>query len=310
MRTVALDLGGRKICYCEIADGKVVLRKTVGKLDELADVLGAASGKARVAIEACREAWHISDVLTSWGNEPVLVDTTRVRQLGIGQHKRKNDRIDAETLARALAQNRIPVAHLLSPARRHLRLKLSVRTELVKTRADYVVTIRGLLRSVGKAPSSCSVKDFSAALDELELDESELQLIAPLRSLLAPLQQQIQRVELELEELVGGDPVIANLATAPGVALIVGAALVSVIDSAKRFANAPQVEAYLGLVPSENTSGKRKLGSITKQGNSYLRALLVQSAWGILKMKDASAPLKRWGKAVEKRRGKKSQRLR
>ena len=55
MRTVALDWGGRKICYCEIADGKVVLRETVGKLEELADVLGAASAKARVAIEACRE---------------------------------------------------------------------------------------------------------------------------------------------------------------------------------------------------------------------------------------------------------------
>ncbi len=82
---------------------------------------------ARVAIEACREGWHVAERLTAWGHGPVMVDTTRVKQLGIGHHGRKNDRIDAEGLATALLSGRIPQAHILSPARQRLRLVLAVR---------------------------------------------------------------------------------------------------------------------------------------------------------------------------------------
>jgi hypothetical protein len=55
-----------------------------------------------VAIECCREAWFVVDRLRHWGHEPKLVDTTRVKQLGIGHRRRKSDRIDAEVLARAV----------------------------------------------------------------------------------------------------------------------------------------------------------------------------------------------------------------
>jgi transposase len=100
--------------------------------------------------------------------------------------------------------------------------------------------------------------------------------------------------------------VIVLLKTAPGVASVVAAAFVSVIDTAGRFCNAHQVEAYLGLVPSENSSGgKRKIGSITKHGNSYLRALLTQSAWAILRAADPDDPLQQWAEGIAKRRGKK-----
>ena len=57
-------------------------------------------------------------------------------------------------------------------------------------------------------------------------------------------------------------------------------------------------------MPSEATSGKRKLGAITKQGNSYLRALLIQSAHCIFRLR-AADPLKRWAETLEQRRGKK-----
>jgi hypothetical protein len=103
------------------------------------------------------------------------------------------------------------------------------------------------------------------------------------------------------------EPVIARLTTAPGVGLIVAAMFVSVIDEAKRFRNAHQVESYLGLVPSEDTSGgghKQRLGSITKHGNVYARTMLVQAAWAILRKSPSSDPLARWGHSVAERRGK------
>ena len=99
MRNVALDLAARKIVYCEVADGAVIGRRTVGSVSRLEDLLGVEAPSARVAIEACREAWYVHAKLSDWGNQVLLVDTTRVKRLGVGRHGRKTDRIDAEALA-------------------------------------------------------------------------------------------------------------------------------------------------------------------------------------------------------------------
>src|SRR5579883_2456152 len=159
MRTVALDLGS-KISFCEVKDGQVVTRATETSLSGLERLLGPNTPPAKVAFEACREAWAVYDQLEAWGHEPLMLDTTRVRQLGIGQHKRKNDRIDAETMARALEIGRIPLAHVLSPHRRELRMQLTVRRALVETRAAYVTQIRGLARAHGKRLPNCDTENF------------------------------------------------------------------------------------------------------------------------------------------------------
>jgi transposase len=303
MRTVALDLGAKKICYCEIAQGEVVGRATVSAVSSLRDWLGPQAPEARVAIEACREAWWIHAQLTEWGNDVLLVDTTRSRQLGIKQHGRKNDRIDAEVLARALERGHLPVAHLLSPHRQELRRQLSVRRALVETRAQYVTTIRGLARELGTELRSC--EQFVANVRKTTLKAEVQATIEPLMITLEALEPQLARVEARLTELCAEEPVVTQLMTAPGVGAIVAASFVSVIDEAKRFRSGHQVESYLGLVPGEDTTGgKRRLGAITKKGNSYLRALLTQSAWSILRMAHPDDPLRRWGEAVAKRRGK------
>jgi transposase len=302
MRTVALDLGS-KITLCEVKSGEVVKRATAAGLSDLVDVLGPNAPAAKVAFEACREAWHVHDQLQEWGHEPLMLDTTRVRQLGIGQHKRKTDRIDAETMARALEVGRIPLAHVLSPRRRELRLQLGVRRSLVATRAEYITTIRGLARAHGQHLPKCDAENFLEHLRRTPLDEPTRALTEPLAKMLEGLTPQIALVDKKLEQLCAEEPVIGQLSTVPGVGLIVAAAFVSVIDEAKRFGRAHEVESYVGLVPSEETSIHRKLGSITKHGNSYLRALLVQGAHSVFRLR-ADDPLKRWGEAVAQRRGK------
>jgi hypothetical protein len=112
-------------------------------------------------------------------------------------------------------------------------------------------------------------------------------------------------VDDELAAVSAGEPAIRLLTTAPGVGTVVAAAFVSVVDEAKRFRKGHQLQSYLGLVPCESTTGgKRRLGSISKQGNSYMRALLVQAAWTILRSTDLSDPLRLWGQQVAGRRGK------
>ncbi len=179
MRSVALDLGG-KITFCEVADGKVLRRATASSFEGLKLVLGPRTPPARVAIEACREAWHIERRLREWGHEPLVVDTTRVKQLGVGQHKRKSDRIDAEVLARAVEMGGVPLAHVLSPHRQALRMQLGIRRGLVETRAGYVTMIRGLARAHGVRLPSCKAEDFARKIECVALGEELRLMVAPL----------------------------------------------------------------------------------------------------------------------------------
>lgn len=305
MRMVALDLGARKTTYCELSQGQVVHRATVSELETLHPLLGPDQPAAKVAIEACREAWFVHDLLVEWGNEVVLVDTTRSRQLGIGQHGRKTDRIDAETLARALETGRIPVAHVLSPKRRELRRVLGVRRTLVEARAQLVTTVRGLVREQGGKIPSCNTEHFVSKVREQRLALEMVQLIEPLLVLVEGINTQLANTEEQLAVLCAREPIIGVLTTTPGVGTVVAATFMSVVDEAKRFQGAHQVESYLGLVPSEDSSGgKRRLGAISKKGNSYLRALLVQAAWVILRNGDKSDPLYLWATKLVERRGK------
>jgi transposase len=308
MRSVGLDLGVRHIAYCEVKDGQVVERAAVRSFAQLASRLGPKSAPAVVGFEACREGWHVHDTLKKWGHRPRMLDTTRIRQIGVGHHRRKNDAIDAEAIAMAVESGRVAEAHVLSAERRALRAQLSVRGALVQTRSQYVTTIRGLARASGLLLPTSATANFVDKVNGAMMDEPLRTLIAPLVLTLEGLEREIAQVEATLAEVAERDPTIALCATVPGVGLIVAATYVSVIDEAKRFRNAHAVAAYLGLVPGEATTGgpsKRRLGGITKQGNTYARTLLVQSAWSILRARDRTDPLKLWGDHIAQTRGKK-----
>jgi transposase len=124
---------------------------------------------------------------------------------------------------------------------------------------------------------------------------------------LVGVESELSKVEHTLSEMAMREPIIALLATAPGVGLIIASTFVSVIDEAKRFKNAQAVGAYLGRVPSELTTGgpdKRRLGSITKQGNTHARRMLIQAAWLILRSRNIDDPIRQWGDRLSKTRGK------
>lgn len=305
MRNVALDLG-RRISYCEVRSNEVIARKTVTTIDELEQLLGKSKGPARVAIEACREAWAVSKWLKARGHTVLLVDTTRVRALGIGHHNRKTDRIDAEVLARAVERKLIPEAHLLSEAQQQVRLQLGVRRALMDVRTQYVVSIRHLLRARGIRLGKWDAGFFIERIEKVQLPDEVTQLVSPLLAVLKALKPELAKAEAQLAALTMASPIVEKLQTAPGVGPIIAATFVSVLDSHERFKKAHQVESYLGLVPSEFTSGKRQLGAITKRGNAYLRAVMVQGAWNILRSRDAHRePLVAWAHALAARRGRK-----
>jgi transposase len=304
VRSVGLDWGSR-ISFCEVSGRQVIQRATVRGLQELERFLGPGTPKARVAIECCREGWYVVDRLRQWGHQPELVDTTRVKQLGIGHHRRKNDRIDAEVLARAVEEDRIPRAHELSAQRQELRMALNARALLVGLRSSLYVAIKGHLRTRGVQLPKKTPQDFVAMVRKTEDRQPPAlkELLEPLLQSLSVLEEQISKAEDLVDRLSRQESAIEVLKTRPGVGAVVASAFVAVVDDPRRFDNAHQVESYIGLVPSEDTSGKRRLGSITKKGNAYLRAVLIQAAWSTLRAR-GDDPLTIWGKAIVARRGR------
>jgi transposase len=167
------------------------------------------------------------------------------------------------------------------------------------------MTVRGIAREKGVTLPTCATYTFVANVRRKQLPQPLKEALDPLLSVIASIDAQLAVADARVSELAASEPVIMQLTTTPGVGTIVAACFVSVVDDAGRFSSAHALESYLGLVPSENTSGgKRRLGSITKKGNPYLRALLIQSAWVVIRRAEKSDPLRLWAEDLASRRGK------
>jgi transposase len=295
------------IDWCEVRDGLVVGRGRVRSLAHLAPYLGEGTGAAVVGFEACRDSRHVHDVLTSWGQTPRVFDTTRVRQLGVGDHGRKNDRLDAEKLALALERNHAALAHVLGDDARELRELQEMHRALVHARKRAITHVRGILQGRGIRVPSCAAEHFAGNVENAELPEPLKALVEPLLGPLQSIEPELAKVDLRIQALCAQqqDPVIERLASVPGVSLLVAAAFISAVDAPERFSKASQVSSYLGLCPrEESTGGRHKLGSITKQGNAYARAMLVQAAWCVVRSRDSKDTLVRWAHRTAERRGR------
>lgn len=106
--------------------------------------------------------------------------------------------------------------------------------------------------------------------------------------------------------LANEDPIATRLTTAPGVGPVTASAFVATIDDISRCRTAHELEAYLGVIPRERSSGeKRQLGHSTKSGNGRMRWLLVEAAWTILRSTSTeTAALRAWTVQTAHRRGK------
>src|SRR5207247_341785 len=175
-------------------------------------------------------------------------------------------------------------AHRTSTERRAWRARLAVREAVVRTRAAWITRIQSLVRREGCRLRTGAPETFITRVEDLALPPALTMVIAPLLALLGPINQQIEVLDKELGLIVAADGVARHLTTVPGVGPVTAAAFVATVDDVTRFRGAHQVEAYLGLVPSEWSSSEvQRRGHITKAGNSRMRWLLVQGAWCILR---------------------------
>ena len=174
------------------------------------------------------------------------------------------------------------------------------------TRSRYISFAKSLLRGEGLRLNSLDADRLSRKLEAMELPAVLRQTLTPLIAAMKTLDEQIVITDKKLEQLSAENETVRRLQTVPGVGAVTATSFVAIIDQVTRFDTAKQVRMYLGLVPSENSSGERQQrGRLTKTGNRRLRYLLVEAAWSLLRSKKAdTAKLQKWTLEIAVRRGK------
>jgi transposase len=209
-------------------------------------------------------------------------------------------------LAEALKLGAFRAAHRVSSERRHIRAELAVREALVRTRTRYISLAKALIRRDGQRVAGSEAEKVARKISELELSDSLASELMPLFQVLAPINDQIDLADKRITRLSKNDPEVALLTSAPTIGPVTASAIVATVDDISLFQSAHQFEAFLGLVPGERSSGeKRRVGKITKAGNSRVRYLLVEAAWRIMRSKsEEPAALRAWALLIAARRGK------
>ena len=307
MEHIGIDVHKVESQICILTEsGEIIECRIRTQRERFAAVLGERAS-AKILIEASTESEWVARCLEVLGHDVIVADPNFAAMYATRSRKVKTDRRDARTLAEACRLGAYRPAHRTSDEKRHIRAQLAVREALVRTRARYISLIRALLRREGIGFRGGAAETFVRRVEELALGGRLLSEIAPLLAVMLVINKQIAWQDEQLEQLSKSEEMVGILCSAPSVGPVTAAAFVSAIDDPARFKRAHQVEAYLGLVPSEMSSGeKQRKGGITKAGNPRMRYLLVQVAVSILRLRSPRTEVLRdWAERIAARRGKK-----
>ena len=202
----------------------------------------------------------------------------------IYRSKNKNDRKDAERLAKLLYLGEVPTVHVPSLEVRTWRELINCRSQVIAKRTRAKNAVRSLLRSAGQlAPRHPGLwtKAGSAWLRRLALPTLSQQLRRDLLlEEIETLTRQMRRIEQELNHRAQQTSAVVQLRSIPGVGVRTAEAVVAFVDDPHRFHSAKAVGRYFGLVPGQDQSGdKNRLGHITREGAPVVRRLLAEAAW-------------------------------
>ena len=306
MDHIGIDVHKKESQIYILADGGEIIEQRIRtEAERFAAVLGTRP-RARILIEASTDSEWVARCLEALGHEVIVADPNFAPMYATRSRKVKTDRRDARALAEACLLGAYRRAHRLSDPQRHVRGRLGVRDALVHTRTRYISLIRALLRQQGYRVPSGSAESFADRVQAVPLPGPLLSVVAPLLAVMRPLNEQLAYSDERIEHLAAQDPRVPRLRSVPSIGPVTAAAFLAAVDDAQRLRHAHQLEAYLGLVPREYSSGDtQRRGPITKAGHSRVRWLLIQAAVSILRRHPPQAEeLRTWALRIATRRGK------
>jgi transposase len=267
----------------------------------------------RVLMEACGSSHYWARCIARHGHSVELLPAQYVRRY---VRRSKTDRADATALIEAARCEEIRPVPIKTVEQQQVLALHRLRSQWMSTRHRYLNTLRGLLREFGVAiPLGARLARAQIAL---HLAQPAQELPAVLRPLLTQmlsntdqLDEQIDQVEREIAALTRCDKVVQQLREIPGVGLLTSTALQATVGDIQRFPSGRRFASWLGLTPREYSSGeRRRLGRISKQGDVYLRTLLIHGARSALlaahRQQRTGRPLDRlrhWALQCESERG-------
>src|SRR5271166_5481105 len=304
--TIGLDLGDRSSWYCVLdGAGEVVLEQRVSTTPKaMKDAFGGMP-RSRIALETGMHSPWVSRVLSEFGHEVIVAHARNVRL--IGESRKKDDRLDARTLARLARidpQLLCPVKHRSAKAQADLTV-IRARAGLVRARTALVNTARGLAKSYGERLRGCNVLNMNA--EKAKALSPELQkALEPLLGGIESLSERIREYNEGIEQLAQESyPQVALLKQVKGVGTLIALTFLLTLEDAHRFGKSRDVGCYLGLQPGRRNSGQSEPQMhISKEGDPYLRTLLVQGAQHILGPFGVDCDLRRWGLKLAERGGR------
>ena len=304
--TIGMDLGDKTSRYCALdQQGELLGEGSVATTKKaLAEKFGGI-GRCRIAIEVGTHSPWVSRLLTALGHEAIVANARQVRL--ISESSRKDDKLDARLLARLARidpELLRPIRHRSEKAQSHL-MAIRVRAALVETRTGLVNTARGLAKAMGERLPACDAD----ALDQAKLDALPAAIQETLRPLLEQVEsltEKIKQADHRLEQIARIEyPETQLLRQVSGVGVLIALTFVLTVEHHQRFEKSRDVGCYVGLRPKRSQSGQSQPQlPITKEGDRYLRTLLVQGAHLIMNRRGPDTDLKRWGVKLAGRGGK------
>lgn len=304
--TIGLDLGDRSSRYCVLDEEcRILIEQEVETRPEALKKRFSAMDRSRIAIEAGTHSAWVARLLESVGHEVIVANPRRIPLITANQSK--SDELDAETLARLARFDPEllgPIQHRGETAQIHL-LTVRSRAALVEVRTKLVNAMRGLTKAMGYRLPVAKAESVTPAL----LGKLPAAIQAPLECLAQQVEsvtEQIGALDRQMAEIAATHYAVetAQLQRVKGVGPVIALTFVLTLESAERFSSSRAVGGYLGLWPKQRQSGKSNPQlRISKEGDGYLRALLVQGAHCILGPQGEDCDLRRWGLGLCERGG-------
>jgi len=303
--TIGMDLGDRWSCYCILDEaGRILLEQKVATTPEAMKQIFEKIPRSLIAMETGTHSPWVSRLLTELEYKVIVAHAQKVQL--ITKSDRKDDRHDARTLARlARIDPELlgPVRHRSAQAQIHLTV-IRARAELVSVRTALVNAARGLAKSYGQRLPKCGTQQVSRQLGaglRAELRE----VLEPLLKEIESLNERIKEYEVRMEKIAKESyPHVELLKQVKGVGTQIALTYVLTLDDPQRFPKSREVGCFLGLRPGRRDSGESQPQMrISKEGDRYLRTMLVQGAHYILGPFGADSDLRRWGLKLAARGG-------
>jgi transposase len=304
--TIGLDLGDRWSWYCVLdATGEVILEQKLSTTPKAMKEVFGGMPRSRIALETGTHSPWVSRLLSAFRHEVIVAHARSVRL--IGESRKKDDRMDARTLARLARidpQLLCPVKHRSAKAQADLTV-IRARAGLVRARTALVNTARGLAKSYGERLRGCNVRNMNP--EKAQGLSPELQTaLEPLLAALESLSERIREYNEKIEHLAQESyPQVALLKQIKGVGTLIALTYMLTLEDPHRFRKSRDAGCYLGLQPGRRNSGQSEPQMhISKEGDPYLRTLLVQGAHHVLGPFGVDCDLRRWGLKLAERGGK------